>query len=271
MEPNQPMNPYQAPSVDIISATPEIDCQFIEGGRSVPTGNGMSWISAGWSIFTQAPLSWVVCMVIMLVIAVVLTLLPIIGGLINYIVFALFTGGLMMGCQAQHLGRSFEISDLFAGFKEKTASLLIVGLLYVVASLALLVVAVILFAVVLGSTGLMGALMGGDQAAVAALIGSSLLGFMMIVLVMLALYVPVAMAFWFASTLVALQDITPMAAIRMSFSACLKNVMPFLIYGLVFLFIFIIAVLPFGMGLLVAFPLMYASTYAAYRDIFLAE
>ena len=62
-----------------------------------------------------------------------------------------------------------------------------------------------------------------------------------------------------------------MAAIRMSFSACLKNVMPFLIYGLVFLFIFIIAVLPFGMGLLVAFPLMYASTYAAYRDIFLAE
>ena len=62
-----------------------------------------------------------------------------------------------------------------------------------------------------------------------------------------------------------------MAAIRMSFTACLKNVMPFLIYGLVFLFIFIIAVLPFGMGLLVAFPLMYASTYAAYRDIFLAE
>jgi len=271
MEPNKPINPYQAPSVDIIGAMPTGDNQFIEGGRSVAAGNGLNWIGAGWSIFIQAPLHWVVCMVIMLVIALVLAFLPIIGGFINYILFALFTGGLMIGCQAQHLGRPLEIGDLFAGFKEKTTSLMIVGLLYVVASLALLVVAGILAAVVLGSTGLIGALMSGDQANIAGLIGSSLLGFMMIVLVILALYVPVAMAFWFASTLVALQDITPMAAIRMSFSACLKNFMPFLVYGIVFLVIFIAAALPFGLGLLVAFPLLYASTYAAYRDIFLAE
>ena len=57
----------------------------------------------------------------------------------------------------------------------------------------------------------------------------------------------------------------------MSFFACLKNFLPFLLYGVAFVVIFIIASLPFGLGLLVAMPLLYASTYAAYRDIFLGE
>ena len=47
--------------------------------------------------------------------------------------------------------------------------------------------------------------------------------------------------------------------------------MPFLLYGIVFFVIFFIAAIPFGLGLFVAFPLLYASSYAAYRDIFLAN
>ena len=268
MEPN---NPYQTPSTAAVaSATPSSE-GFIDGGRTVPVGNGLSWIGAGWNIFTQAPLSWVVCMVIMLVIAIVLSLVPFIGGLVNYVLFALFAGGLMIGCQAQHQGRPLEIGDLFAGFKEKTTGLLTVGALYAVASVALFIIGAILFAVLLGTTGIIGALMSGDHAAIAALVGGSIIGMLIIALIVLALYVPIAMAFWFAATLVALQDVTPTAAIRMSFSACLKNFMPFLVYGVVFLVIFILAVLPFALGLLVAFPLRYASTYAAYRDIFRAN
>jgi uncharacterized membrane protein len=271
MEPNKPVNPYQSPSVDVISAPSDTDAEFINGGRSVPAGNGLSWIGTGWSIFTQSPIAWIVCAVILIVISVVLGFVPILGSIISYILFSVFAGGLMMGCQAQHEGRPLEIGDLFSGFKEKAGSLILVGVLFVAASLVLLLVAAVMFGVFLGSTGIFTGLIGGDQEAIAQLMAGSIAILLLIGLVILALYVPIAMAFWFAPSLVALQNIAPVAALRMSFFACLKNFLPFLLYGVVFLVIGFIAIIPFGLGILVAFPLLYASTYAAYRDIFLAE
>jgi hypothetical protein len=272
MEPNKPVNPYQSPSVEIMSAVPDADADFIDGGRSVPAGNGLNWIGTGWGIFTQSPLAWIVCTIIIFVIAIILSFIPILGSLVSYVLYAVFVGGLMMGCQAQHAGRPLEIGDLFAGFKEKAGPLLIVGLLFVAASFALMAVAGILFVIFIGSSGVFGAMMSGDADSLASVMSAgSVLSLMMIGLVVAALYIPIAMAFWFASTLVALQNASPMTAVRMSFFACLKNFLPFLLYGVVFLVIFVIASLPFGLGLLVAMPLLYASSYAAYRDIFLGE
>lgn len=271
MEPDKTVNPYQSPSVEVISASPDSDADFIEGGQAVSMGNGLSWIGSGWSIFTQAPIAWIVCAIIIFVITIVLGFIPIIGGLISNVLFVVFAGGLMLGCQEQHTGRPFEIGDLFSGFKEKAGPLMIVGLLFIASSILLLIVAGILFAIFVGSTGLFGAMMSGNQEALAGLFAGSIMMVLLIGLVMLALSVPIVMALWFAPALVALQNIAPMAALRISFFACLKNILPFLLYGLIFFVILLIAVLPFGLGLLVALPLVYASTYAAYRDIFLAE
>ena len=271
MEPSKPVNPYQSPSVEVMTAAPDADADFIDGGRSVPAGNGLTWIGTGWGIFTQSPIAWIVCAVILIVISVVLGFIPIIGSIISYILFSVFAGGLMLGCQAQHTGRPFEIGDLFGGFKEKAGSLILVGVLFIAASLVLLLIAAVLFGIFLGSTGILTGLISGDQDALTKLMGGSIAALLVIGLVILALYVPIAMAFWFAPSLVALQDVAPVAALRISFFACLKNFLPFLLYGVVFLVIAFIAIIPFGLGILVAFPLLYASTYAAYRDIFLAE
>ncbi len=271
MEPDKAINPYQSPSAEVISASSDTDIDFIDGGQTVPMSNGLSWIGTGWSIFTQAPIAWIVCTIIIFVISVVLGFIPIIGQLISNVLFVVFAGGLMLGCQQQHTGRPFEIGDLFSGFKEKAGPLMIVGLLFIASSILLLIIAGILFAIFVGSTGLFGAMMSGNQEALTGLFAGSIMMVLFIGLVMLALTVPIAMALWFAPVLVALQNITPMAALRMSFFASLKNTLPFLVYGIIFFVIFIVAVLPFGLGLLVAIPLVYTSTYAAYRDIFLAE
>jgi uncharacterized membrane protein len=272
MEPDKPVNPYQSPSVDVISASSDTDAKFIDGGRSVPAGNGLTWIGTGWNIFTQSPIAWIVCAVIIFVILFVLGLIPILGGLISSILIMVLAGGLMLGCQAQYAGRPLEIGDLFAGFKEKAGPLIIVGVLFIAASLVLLLVAAVLFMMFLGSAGILGALMSGNAESLSSLMGGgTILAVLVIGLVILGLYVPIAMAFWFAPCLVALQNVAPVAALRISFFACLKNFVPFLLYGVVFLVIIIVAALPFGLGLLVALPLVYASTYAAYRDIFLAE
>jgi len=58
------------------------------------------------------------------------------------------------------------------------------------------------------------------------------------------------------------------AAIKQSFGACLKNIVPFLIYGVVAFVLSIVATIPFGLGWLVLGPVLAASVYTAYQDIF---
>ena len=49
----------------------------------------------------------------------------------------------------------------------------------------------------------------------------------------LALSIPVYMAIWFAPSLVALNDFEPVQALKTSFGACLKNIVPYLLYGVI--------------------------------------
>jgi uncharacterized membrane protein len=59
-----------------------------------------------------------------------------------------------------------------------------------------------------------------------------------------------------------------MEAMKSSFRGCLKNVVPFLLYGIVGLVLAIIAIIPVGLGFLVLGPVMWGSMYSSYRDIF---
>ena len=66
----------------------------------------------------------------------------------------------------------------------------------------------------------------------------------------------------------ALQDVTPGRAVSQSFRGCLRNMIPFLVYGLVLVPLAIAASLPLMLGWFVVGPVIVASTYAAYRDIY---
>ena len=85
---------------------------------------------------------------------------------------------------------------------------------------------------------------------------------------LLLLLVPLGMALWFAPALVALNGIGAAQAMLLSFQGCLKNILPFLLYSIVAMTLLVIAVIPVGLGLLVAMPMLTASMYIAYRDIF---
>jgi uncharacterized membrane protein len=49
---------------------------------------------------------------------------------------------------------------------------------------------------------------------------------------------------------------------------CLRNFIPFIVYGIVMTVLLIIALIPLGLGMLVWVPLAIASSYTAYRSIF---
>jgi uncharacterized membrane protein len=74
---------------------------------------------------------------------------------------------------------------------------------------------------------------------------------------------------WFAPALVFLQDVDPIEAIKASFIGCLRNIVPFLVYGVAGLFLAILATIPIGFGWFVLVPVMAVSVYTAYRDIYL--
>ena len=82
------------------------------------------------------------------------------------------------------------------------------------------------------------------------------------------LYGPV-MAVWFAPALVVFHEFGPLAAMKQSFSGCLRNIPAFLVYGLIGMLLAILASIPAMLGWLVLGPVFTGSLYASYRDIFL--
>jgi uncharacterized membrane protein len=76
------------------------------------------------------------------------------------------------------------------------------------------------------------------------------------------------MAMWFAPALVMLQDQSAPRAIGQSFKGCLKNMVPFLVYGIIVFFLGILTALTLGLGALVLGPVLLCSVYVAYRDIY---
>jgi uncharacterized membrane protein len=86
---------------------------------------------------------------------------------------------------------------------------------------------------------------------------------------MLALLLPVVMAIWFAPPLVVFHDKSAVEAMQESFTGCLRNIVPFLLYGLVMLVLGVLAAIPFGLGWLVLGPVLAASLYTSYKDIYL--
>jgi uncharacterized membrane protein len=87
-------------------------------------------------------------------------------------------------------------------------------------------------------------------------------------LIMLALMLPLVMATWFAPALIVFNELGAWSAMKASFVGCLKNVLPFLLYGVIGLVAGAIASVPLLLGWLVLAPVLAASVYTSYRDIY---
>jgi uncharacterized membrane protein len=237
--------------------------RLVMPGRSTPAGAGVDWISKGWSLFRAAPLMWVLFFVIYLIIQVALSFVPFLGTLAGYLVAPVFAGGIALGCRAIETGGELELEHLFGGFRQGTANLLIVGVLYIVGALAILLV----FGVFAGFS-VVSALLAGGEDRVLETIAAATLPLILGTLVCVALFVPLMAAYWFAPMLVVMHEVKPVEAMRESFFACFRNFLAFLVYGVVLLVLLIVALIPLGLGIFVWVPLVMASTYASYRGVF---
>jgi hypothetical protein len=260
-------NPYQPPSSPAAPAVPASapGAAFSASARAVDAGRGWEWIAEGFALFKKQPGIWILILIVFVVCAALIHIVPVIGSLAGVLLTQVFMGGLMLGCGALDRGESLEVGHLFAGFKQNTGDLVVLGVLTMVGWIVACIPAI---AIVGGGT-FMAMMMGGGSPAMN--IGAMGLSFVLALLVVLALAVPLYMALWFAPSLIVFNQLKPVDAMKASFFACLKNIVPFLFYGIIMIVLCIIAAITFGLGFLVLGPVAIASIYAGYRDIFAAR
>lgn len=227
--------------------------------RCMPWVRGAAWIAEGYELFKAAPGPWLGIAVLWLVILMGLAMLPF-GSLIWSALSPVFIGGVLLGCRGLGQGSPLKIEQLFACFGNgQFGTLATLGVLGLAAQflIALLAVAIIYPALPAG-------LASGHAGLGAIAIFPVMLG----ILLATALMLPLAMALWFAPALIALGGEQPVNALKLSLAASWVNMGAFTVYGLLMLVLIVIAAIPFGLGLLVAGPVLMGSIYAAYRDIF---
>jgi uncharacterized membrane protein len=231
--------------------------------RTVDAGRGIAWWTDAWALFVKSAALWVVLGILLFIVLAVLAFIPLIGGVVASLILPVFMGGWMLAARNVEGGGALEVADLFSCFKgDKLSPLLVMGALFLAG-----MVVIALVAMLLGFGAMAGVMMGGAHRSM----GSMMAGFgvgMLTMLIVLLLGLLIGMALWFAPALVVFRGVAPIDAMKLSFAASVKNVMPFLLYGVIYLVASIVASIPFGLGWLVLGPVAMLSVYLSYKDVF---
>ncbi len=252
---------------DFLAGRPHVPGQDGDGPepRAVAVGHGMTWLLDGFALFRQSPGMWILAFILFIVFTSLLSVVPFLGSLASMLISPILMGGFMVACKRLENDGELTFEDLLAGFRTHPGRLAGIGALYLLGMILVMVIGVMLFALFTGLDNLdrLTEQLATADPAVAGL------GFLLPLLVILLLIMPLLMAYWFAPALVILHGMGPLDAMVRSFFGCLRNVLPFTVYGFVLLGLFILGALPMLLGLLIVGPMAIASVYTGYRDIFL--
>ena len=219
--------------------------QLLSQPRACEAEAGTRWVGQAWTLFKARPGLWVGMGVSLFALMIVFSMIPGLNLLLS-LSFAVIAAGWIIGAYELDENQNLEFTHLFAGFQRNLGQLLLLGVLPLVNT-------IFCFVFIYAFAGLF--------------VSGMMLGVLLGCLLFLALIVPLGMAIWFAPALVVLNDMPALDAMKLSFKACLANILPFLIYGFVLVGLSILALLTFGLGYLVLLPVIYISYYTSYREV----
>jgi hypothetical protein len=245
--------------------------------QKLPARTGWLWIKGGIALFRKQPAEISTLFLSYMFLMIVLGLIPVLGQLLPLILVPVFAMAFMHACVSIEQGKRVFPNLLLIGFRSPALRrLLALGVLYTLAAFT----AVTLSSLVDGGTFLKA--MTSPAFSPEEIGGSNIL---LAMIVAALVYVPAAMAFWFAAPLIMWQQMPVGKALFFSFFAVLRAGKAFLTYGLIWvLSIFLptmistILALWFGdlsISMFILLPLsiiltvvMYCSFYPTYTAIF---
>lgn len=246
--------------------------------RVVLPSRGVAWLGEGWRMFRAAPFGWLMLVFTYLMGSMLVSALPLVGPLAMSVLVPAFSVGFMTASRAARRRQPVDLAMLVAGFRERFRSQLVLGVVYGVG----------FFAAVYGSALADGGALvqalerSGPEARESA--SAIPVGLLLSVL----LYLPTMVLLWFSPVLVAWHALAPAKALFYSAVAFWMNLRAFVVYAIalaVLLFAIagaltlLVALLPARVtaatvqslifpAALVVLPMLFASYYASYRDIF---
>lgn len=259
---NQTRNPYappNAPVADLAAPAGELE-SLIDNGRLVPVGHCTDWIKQSFELFFQNSWKWIGTMLLLLVLAMLASLIPY-STLLTTILFPVVVGGIARALESQRRTRRFSLNDIFSGFGPSLRALAAIGC---VSFLSYGVMFVVLYVMVGTDAALAVAFQVGD-------LGTIPPNFWSATLLSMVLTLPFTAATFLAAPLVMLHGISPMRAMQMSFFGCFKNIVPWILCGVLMLLIVAVSVLPLLLGLFITGPTAMLMFYPIYRDLFVVQ
>jgi hypothetical protein len=237
--------------------------------QPVNIAHGWYWVARGLALFRKSPLVWILFVMILYLAAQIAVRVPLMG-MVLLLLYPLFLAGVMIGCRDVEQGNRLALAHLAAGFRRNAGQQVAIGAANLLGQM--------LIGMVLYASGgpelrsLLAGEVGTLDSAALTLSGNQIL------LAMVAatlLSIPLVMAVWFAPLLVIFHNRPALEAMRLSFLACWRNLIPFFAYGLLLVGLVVLAMLPFGLadpqinpGAWVVLPFVLPSIYTSYRDLF---
>lgn len=240
--------------------------------RMVDASHGWRWIVAGMLIFRKNPPVWLLLIVLLFVGSRVLLAIPLIG-IIAVLTAPNFLAGLAHGAQALEQGKPLQLGYLASGFLRHPGQLVTIGGVSLVGQFLTVMVMALIGGEAIGSIAKTMAGGGATPETVQAMRAAAP-GMMLALLAGLLISVPLMMAVWFAPLLVFFDDLKPLHALTLSLWACLRNLLPFLLYAMAVL-IPVVILMPLSiaarqpdLALWLLAPILVPSIYASYKDLF---
>lgn len=224
----------------------------------LPAGRAAGWLAASFGMFRARPLQWIGLTAGWVSITFALVLIPFLGGVIANFLQPAFFASFAIAAYKQQAGERIVMADLFSGFRRNMRSLVNLGALLLLAEIAIFAIMAVLGFPIAAE---------GDQPLTVSDYVELTQGKEWILAVGFVLTLAVKGALWFAP-LIAFHGLSTSHAMRWSMYAALANLGAMLVYGMVLMVLFFLALLPWGLGLIVFMPVMAISTYVGYREVF---
>lgn len=255
-------NPYAAPQSQVAQPNAAPNGVLLDPPKACDAGAALSWLSKGWTLFMQAPGPWVLMALLFLVGYLFIAFIPM-GGLIIQILLPMVMAGWYIAADKLNFGEDISVGMMFEGFSRNAAQLALVGLIGFLLQLVLAIVVLIPVFLVFGLS-LFGS--GKPDFGTGSVIAIAVIG-----LVFLVGSYLIALAAWFAPMLVAMNDMDAVSAVKLSFSAGMRNLGATIVMAILMILLMFGAILTIGLGFLVVMPLLAAASYAAYREVFYGD
>ena len=230
--------------------------------RKVAARQGLQWVNDGFRLYRQNPLLLSAAFGLLFGIVAAANLIPVIGSVLSELISPLMVAGFMAAYRTLDRKDALQWPHFLAGIQGPWLALIVIG---AVQLLGMLVISQIMLRMGFDAQAVMVAARKGDQVALQNALNLA----MPAVMTGMALFTPLIMATWFAPALILFGNARPGQALLISLRAVARNLLPIMLNGLALgMVLFLAAMVPFMLGLLVAMPVLFGSLYAAYQAIF---